>query len=64
MVADGLTDKQIAARLQIARSTVSNTVSVILLKLGAANRAQAAAIAVRAGALGPRGEPGAGTTDA
>lgn len=51
MAACGLTDKEIAARLGVARSTVSNQISVILLKLGAANRAQAVAIAMRAGAL-------------
>jgi DNA-binding CsgD family transcriptional regulator len=51
MAADGLTDNEIAARLRIARSTVSNQMSMILLKLDAANRAQAVAIAVRAGTL-------------
>jgi len=55
IAASGLTDKEIAARLQVARSTVSNQMSVILLKLGAANRAQAVAIAVRAGTIGSEG---------
>ena len=49
LIACGCTDKEIAARL--GRGTVSNHVSVILLKLGAANRAEAVAIAVRDGII-------------
>jgi DNA-binding CsgD family transcriptional regulator len=61
MAADGLTDKEIAARLGLARSTVSNEMSTILLKLDAANRAQAVAIAVRSGTLSGQRGAGGGT---
>jgi len=53
LVTAGLSDKLIATRLSIARSTVSNHVGTILLKLGAPNRAAAAAIAVRDGLIEP-----------
>lgn len=45
LAAAGLSDKLIGARLGIARSTTSNHVATILLKLSAANRAEAVAIA-------------------
>lgn len=51
LVAAGLSDKLIGDRLAIARSTASNHVTTILLKLGAANRAEAAAIAIRDGII-------------
>jgi DNA-binding NarL/FixJ family response regulator len=41
MVADGMTDKEIAAALGIAVSTVKNTMVKIYEKLEARNRAQA-----------------------
>lgn len=47
LVAEGLSDKRIAVRLGIARSTASNHITMILLKLGAANRTEAVAIAMR-----------------
>jgi DNA-binding CsgD family transcriptional regulator len=43
LVAEGLTDKQIAARLVLAPKTVSAHVAHILIKLGAARRAEIAA---------------------
>ena len=53
LMANGLSDKLIAARLSIARSTVSNHVAIILLKLDAANRTEAVAIAIRDGLITP-----------
>ena len=52
LAAQGLSDKQIAARLGVARSTASNCMGVILLKLHASNRAEAVAIAMRDGVIG------------
>jgi DNA-binding NarL/FixJ family response regulator len=52
LIAEGLTDKEIAARLGIARGTASNHVAVILLKLSAARRSQAVSIAFRRGLVG------------
>ena len=46
LVAQGYSDKEIARSLSMARCTVSNHVSVVLLKLHAKNRAEAAARAV------------------
>ncbi len=51
LAAAGLSDKLIGERLQLARSTVSNHVTTILLKLRAANRAEAVAIAMRDGLI-------------
>lgn len=51
LAAAGLSDKLIGARLGIARSTTSNHVTTILLKLGATNRAEAVAIAMRDGII-------------
>lgn len=47
LVADGLTDRQIASRLGIARRTAESHVRHILARLGAANRAQVAAWVAR-----------------
>jgi DNA-binding CsgD family transcriptional regulator len=49
IAARGLTDKEIAARLGIRSHTVSNYLTVILLKLGARNRTEAVAQAVSTG---------------
>jgi len=46
LVVNGLTDKEIALRLGLARRTVSNRMSIILLKLSARNRTEAVAIAI------------------
>ncbi|MFE5340086.1 response regulator [Isoptericola sp. NPDC056578] len=45
LVARGLSNRQIAERLSLSGKTVSNNVSVLLAKLGVANRAEAARIA-------------------
>lgn len=47
LVAQGKTNRQIAEILPLSRSTVSNYVSNILRKLAVANRAEAAAYAIR-----------------
>ncbi len=47
LVADGLTNRQIALRMYLGEGTVRNYVSSILSKIGAANRAEAAAYAVK-----------------
>jgi len=46
-VADGLSNKQIARRLEITERTVKYHVNSAMTKLGADNRAQAVAVAVR-----------------
>jgi DNA-binding CsgD family transcriptional regulator len=51
LVAEGLTNKEIAARLFIAQKTVSVHVSNILAKLDVSTRTQAAAAARRAGLI-------------
>jgi two-component system, NarL family, response regulator DevR len=46
-VSEGLTNRQIAVKLYLGEGTVRNYVSSILSKLGASNRAEAAAYAVK-----------------
>jgi NarL family two-component system response regulator LiaR len=58
LVAHGLTDVEIAARLSISDRTVNKHVSSILGKLQVANRTQAALYAVRRGLTGPDTEGG------
>jgi two-component system response regulator DevR len=47
LVAEGLTNRQIAERLYLAEKTVKNYVSNMLAKLGMAHRSEAAAFAAR-----------------
>ena len=47
LVADGLTNRQIAMNMYLGEGTVRNYVSSVLSKIGVANRAEAAAYAVR-----------------
>ena len=47
LVAEGLTNRQIAVKLYLGEGTVRNYVSSVLTKVGAANRAEAAAYAVK-----------------
>jgi DNA-binding CsgD family transcriptional regulator/tetratricopeptide (TPR) repeat protein len=56
LVADGRTNRQIAAELYISDKTASVHVSRILGKLQVANRAEAAAAAHRLGLVGPQRE--------
>ena len=53
LMAEGLTNRAIGAALFISEKTVSAHVSRVLAKLGAANRAEAATIAHRLGAVAP-----------
>lgn len=52
LLAQGLSNREIAGRLHITEGTVKNHVSNILAKLQAENRTQAAAIARREGLMG------------
>lgn len=54
LIAEGLSNRQIAARLHISPSTAGVHVSHILTKLGAATRTEAAAVAFRTGLAGSR----------
>ncbi len=47
LIADGLTNREIAGKLFLGEGTVRNYVSSLLSKLGLANRAEAAAFAVQ-----------------
>jgi two-component system response regulator DegU len=51
LIADGLSNKEIASRLILAEGTVKNHVSAILDKLHAANRTQAARVAREQGLI-------------
>lgn len=53
LLADGMTNKEIGARLSIAEDTVKKHVQNIIWKLRAADRTQAAIVAYRAGLLDP-----------
>ena len=56
-VAEGHTTKELAAALNIAESTAEWHISNILVKLGAASRAEAVAIGLREGLLEPEEQP-------
>ncbi|QPC84898.1 response regulator transcription factor [Phototrophicus methaneseepsis] len=47
LVAEGMTNRQIAVKLYLGEGTVRNYVSSVLSKIGASNRAEAAAFAVK-----------------
>jgi DNA-binding NarL/FixJ family response regulator len=47
LVTKGMTNRQIAAKLYLGEGTIRNYVSSVLAKLGVANRAEAAAVAVK-----------------
>jgi NarL family two-component system response regulator LiaR len=57
LIADGLTNNQIASRLSIAESTVRFHIGHIFLKLGAHNRAEAVRLAIEANLI-PRQRTG------
>ncbi|HEX2273560.1 MAG TPA: AAA family ATPase [Acidimicrobiales bacterium] len=52
LVAEGLSNKEIGGRLYLSARTVEKHVERLMLKTGCANRAQLAALASRAGAVG------------
>ena len=56
LVAEGLSNPEIAMRLSISAKTVDHHVSSAMGKLGAHSRAQAVASAYRLGALAPAAE--------
>jgi DNA-binding NarL/FixJ family response regulator len=49
LIADGLTNRQIAEQLNLAEKTVKNYVSNLLAKMGVERRTQAAVYAARLG---------------
>jgi DNA-binding CsgD family transcriptional regulator len=51
LVAEGCTDRDIAARLHISEHTVNHHMKRVLLKTGSRSRARAVAVAFRAGVL-------------
>lgn len=51
LLADGLTTAEVAERLSLSQHTVRSRVKGALAKLGARNREQAIAIAIREGAV-------------
>jgi DNA-binding CsgD family transcriptional regulator len=53
MIADGLTDREIAARLVLSPATARTHARNLIGKLGAHTRAQAVAIAIRRGEITP-----------
>lgn len=60
LVAAGLSNADIGARVHLSTSTIKDHVSAILTKLRVASRVQAALLAQRAGLLDRRGHPAGG----
>ncbi len=57
LIAQGLSNKEIAPRMSLTAGTIRIYVSNLLAKLGASNRAEAAALATSAGVLRNRRKP-------
>jgi len=62
LIGEGLTNRQIAARLGLAEKTVKNYVTHLLLKLGVERRTQAAILVTRL-VTPPTAEPRTGRRD-
>jgi DNA-binding NarL/FixJ family response regulator len=60
LIAEGLSNAEIGARVHLSSGTVKDHVSAILTKLQVTSRVQAALLAQRAGLLDDRGASGAG----
>jgi DNA-binding NarL/FixJ family response regulator len=60
LLAEGLDNRTIAARLYLSEKTVGNRLSEIFAKLGVTNRTQAALVAVERGLIAPREAGSAG----
>jgi DNA-binding NarL/FixJ family response regulator len=58
LLGEGLSNRDLAARLFVSEKTVKTHVSAVLAKLGLVDRTQAAVFAVRHGLSGPTGGPG------
>jgi DNA-binding NarL/FixJ family response regulator len=58
LLAEGLTNPEMARRLYLSERTVAHHVSSVLQKLGEPNRARAVAAAVRQGIVGTPSAPG------
>lgn len=63
LIAEGLTNRQIAEKLYLAEKTVKNHVTGLLSRLGLEHRTQAALLAVRIQNAGPAPVPAPATTD-